>query len=442
MTSLDKIKSAGIVGAGGAGFPTHTKLASKAEYVLLNGAECEPLLRVDQQLMEIYPKEIISGLLEAKNIVEAKKAIIGIKGKHKEAIEALNNTIKEMNLQDTVSVGILPDVYPSGDEQVLVYELTGRVVPELGIPIAVGCVVVNAETTLNIYNAMNDNPVTLKYVTVTGDVPNPVTVIVPVGTKIREVLEQSCRKDFTNYDVIDGGPMMGPLVRSIDDFITKKSKGFVVLPKTHSLIAKKSRTMQSAVRLNKAACEQCRLCTDLCPRHLLGHSTSPHKMVRAVAFGFEADENMTCAQTCCQCNLCDYFSCPAGINPRMANVYYMTMLREKGIKHHAKDSYTAREMRKYRLIPSKRLIKRLDLAEFDKKAPLDIQNIYKPESVSISLTAHVGAPAKPIVAVGDIVSKNQLIAEIQEGKLGANAHASIDGEVIGVDEKYITIRRK
>lgn len=130
MSLLDMIKEAGIVGAGGAGFPTHAKLASKAEYILLNGAECEPLLRVDQQLMYLFPDEIIKGFEAAGRLVNAYKAIIGIKGKHKEVVSILRERIDAMQIGSFIEVKVLPDIYPVGDEQVLVYELTGRAVPE------------------------------------------------------------------------------------------------------------------------------------------------------------------------------------------------------------------------------------------------------------------------------------------------------------------------
>ncbi|MGN0710329.1 MAG: electron transport complex protein RnfC, partial [Anaerovoracaceae bacterium] len=228
MGLLELVKEAGIIGAGGAGFPTHAKLASKADYILLNGAECEPLLRVDQQLMAMFPDEIIKGFEAAGRLVGAEKAIIGIKGKHKEVIEILKDKIKELNMDGYVEVGVLPDIYPAGDEQVLVYELTGRVVPEAGIPIQVGCVVVNSETALNIYNASNGKPVTEKYITVAGDVPNRVTVKVPVGTPVIDVLKLSGIEDFSDYAVIGGGPMMGPVLSDINGYVTKKDKGFVI----------------------------------------------------------------------------------------------------------------------------------------------------------------------------------------------------------------------
>lgn len=442
MNLLEKVKAAGVIGAGGAGFPTHVKLQSEAEYILLNGAECEPLLRVDQQLMELYPEKIITGLYLAGKQVGAKEAIIGIKNKHMKVIEILNNAIEKLDLGNEVRVHQLPDIYPAGDEQVLVYELTKRVVPELGIPIAVGCVVINSETALNIFNASQDVAVTMKYVTVAGAVPKPITVKVPVGTPIRELMSLSGVRDLTEMAIIDGGPMMGPLLASPDGFVSKKTKGFVVLPKKHSLIGRKSRTMEAARVVNKTACEQCSLCTDLCPRHLLGHSTSPHKMVRAMAYNMPAGENTTVAQTCCQCNLCDYFSCPAGINPKMANVFYMTKLKEQGIKHQVvKDEFEPIAMRKYRMVPSKRLIARLDLKDYDKAAPLDETIEYKPELVGVYTNTHVGAPASVTVSVGDVVKEGDVIATPLEGALSTSVHATIDGTVEKIEDNTIFIRR-
>lgn len=441
MDLLDMVKDAGVIGAGGAGFPTHVKLKAEADYILLNGAECEPLLRVDQQLMAVHPEEVIRGLLLGKEVTGAKEAIVGIKESHPDVIEIMENKIKELGLSDQMKVGVLPDVYPAGDEQVLVYELTGRVVPETGIPIAVGCVVMNTETALNVYNASLGKPVTEKYVTVAGDVPNPITVKVPIGTPLKELFRLAGREDLNGYKVIDGGPMMGPLLADPDGFVTKKTKGLVVLPYDHNLIGKKSREMRAALHLDSSACEQCRMCTDLCPRHLLGHSTVPHKMVRAVAYGVDADEHVTAALTCCQCNLCEYFSCPAGINPKMANVYFMGKLREKGIRHKPKDSFTPDPMRPYRLVPSKRLIAKLNIADYNVAAPLNENPDADASRVGIMLNTHVGAPAVPVVSAGDHVTAGQKIGEIKEGALGAAVHASIDGVVESVENNTIVIRR-
>ena len=441
MSLLDKIKSAGVVGAGGAGFPTHVKLASKADYILMNAAECEPLLRVDQQIMDVYCDDIIHGFEMAGRLVEAKKAIIGIKYKHKQVIQKLRQRISELDLDDYISVNELKDVYPAGDEQVLVYELTGRVVPEMGIPLNVGCVVVNSETCLNIYNSMNDVAVTDSYVTIAGDIDNPYTLKVPVGTPLRKLFELVNIRNIEDYGIIDGGPMMGPLLSNLESSVTKKSKGYILLKKEHSLIKNKGVDQAQAKKLNRGSCEQCRMCTDLCPRYLLGHNLQPHKMVRTQAYNIDDLTGQQTAQLCVQCNLCELFSCPIGIKPMHANNYFRAKLLNEGIKYSAsKEVFEVRNNRDFRLVPTKRLIARLGLYKYDRSAPLLDKDI-DISQVKIATRQHVGAPAKPIVSVGDNVVKGQLIGIIQENSLGANIHSSINGVVVDVNDNYITIRR-
>lgn len=441
MNLLDMIKNAGIIGAGGAGFPTHAKLASKADYILMNGAECEPLLRVDQQLMGMYPEEIIKGFEAAGRLVGAEQAIIGIKGKHKEVISILREKIEVLQLSGYVSVKELDDVYPAGDEQVLVYELTGRIVPEAGIPIQVGCVVVNSETALNIYKAIQGKPVTEKYLTIAGDIPQRMTLKVPVGTPVIEVLKLSGIENFDDYAVIDGGPMMGPVMANLGGYVTKKSKGYVILKKQHHLIRRKSVKTEQARRINRATCEQCRMCTDLCPRYLLGHNMQPHKMMRTLAYALKDTEEQKIAYLCCQCNLCELFSCPAGLYPKSANMMIKQDLMEQNLRYQPKPrDYAVRTAREYRLLPSKRLVARLGLKEFDQPAPVTELEL-KPETVHIAVSQHVGAPAVPAVKAGDHVTEGQLIASVPEGSLGAAIHASITGIVTGTENGFITIRR-
>ena len=440
MSLLEQVKEAGVVGAGGAGFPTYAKLNCKAEYILMNGAECEPLLRVDQQLMAMYPDGIIQGFKAAGELLGAQKAIIGIKGKHHDVIEILEEHIKSLGVDQYVSVGILPDIYPAGDEQVLVYQLTGRVVPEAGIPINVGCVVINSETCLNVYNAQHGKAVTEKYITLAGDIPNRKTVKVPVGTPTIDVLKMSGIEDFSDYGIIAGGPMMGPLLEDLGGFITKKDKGFIILKKNHPLIKKKSCTFEQARRVNRSACEQCRMCTDLCPRYLLGHNMQPHKMMRTLSYAPNDVEAQKIASLCCQCNLCEYFSCPANLHPRITNAIFKQNLAEAKVRYQPTETeFHARDARKYRLVPSKRLVARLGLRDFDCPAPWTEETL-QPAEVHISTRQHVGAPAVPVVSAGDHVQAGQLIGQVPEGALGATIHASISGTVTECGNDFIVIR--
>jgi Na+-translocating ferredoxin:NAD+ oxidoreductase RnfC subunit len=400
---LNIIKDAGVIGAGGAGFPTHAKLTSKAEYILLNGAECEPLLRVDQQLMEQFPDEIIRGLEAAGRYIEACKAIIGIKGKHKEVIVLMRERIAALGFSHYMEVMELRDIYPAGDEQVLVHELTQRIVPEASIPLKVGCVVINSETALNIANAMAGNPVTETYMTIAGDIPHRMTVKVPVGMAIRDVIGQCGVENIDDYAVIDGGPMMGFLMNNVDGYVTKKSKGYVLLKKNHFLIRKKSVNTEQARVIGRTACEQCRMCTDLCPRYLLGHNMQPHKVMRALSYNLKDVKEQQIAQLCCECNACELFSCPANLHPKSVNILYKQKLAEQGIKYQPTQlTLEPRSAREYRLIPTKRLVAKIGLTAFDKPAPLT-QVEFRPETIQIALRQHIGAPAIPVVTIGEQV---------------------------------------
>jgi len=437
---MNLIKDAGVIGAGGAGFPTHAKLTSKAEYLLLNGAECEPLLRVDQQLMEQFPDEIIRGMEAAGRYIEAHKAIIGIKGKHKEVIVLMRERIAALGLSDYMEVMELRDIYPAGDEQVLVYELTQRIVPEASIPLKVGCVVINSETALNIWKAMAGNPVTETYITIAGDIPHRMTVKVPVGVSIRDLMGQCGVENLDNYAVIDGGPMMGSILDNLEGYVTKKSKGYVLLEKDHFLIRKKSVSLDRARIIGKSACEQCRMCTDLCPRYLLGHNMQPHKVMRALSYNLEDIKEQQIAQLCCECNACELFSCPVGLHPKSVNVLYKQKLAEQGIKYQPiQMDFQTRSAREYRLIPSKRLVIKIGLTAFDKPAPLT-QVEFRPEYIQIALRQHIGAPAIPVVAVGEQVKAGQLIGKVPDNSLGATVHSSLNGTVTEINANSIVIK--
>lgn len=440
MDLLNVIKDAGIVGAGGAGFPTYAKLTSKAEYILLNGAECEPLLRVDQQLLEQFPDKIIKGLEAAGKAVDAHKAVIGIKGKHKAAIAVLRERITALGLAGYMEIMELRDFYPAGDEQVLVHELTRKTVPEASIPLKVGCVVINAETALNISCAMEGSPVTETYLTIAGDIPRPVTVKVPVGTAIREVISQCGIANIEDYAIIDGGPMMGPVLKQIDGHVTKKSKGYVLLKKDHFLIRKKSVGVDQARVIGRTACEQCRMCTDLCPRYLLGHNVQPHKVMRALSYNLADIKEQQIAQLCCECNACELFSCPANLHPKSVTIFYKKKLAEQGIRYQPSQlEPVTRPAREYRLIPSKRLIAKIGLTAFDKPAPITPIS-FQPSHIRIALNQHIGAPAIPVVAVGELVKAGQLIGKIPEGILGAAVHSSCDGTVVEQADNSIVIK--
>ncbi|MDP4159343.1 MAG: SLBB domain-containing protein [Bacillota bacterium] len=429
------VREAGIVGAGGAGFPTHVKFAAQAEIVIVNGAECEPMLKTDQQLAARYPEQLIKGLTIAMKATGAPKGIIALKAKYQPAIKAL-----EPYLTDQIQITILPDIYPAGDEVMTIWLTTGRRVPPGGIPINIGVVVNNVQTLINVAKAHEGEPVTTRTLTVTGAVNNPVTVTVPIGTSLQEVLNLAGGGRGNDLAYILGGPMMGSLITDLSAPVTKTTGGLIALPKDHSLIKRKQMSLESVLRIAKTVCEQCRFCTELCPRHMIGHELSPHLLIRAMNYKRMADpQTLTSALTCSECGVCEAYACPVGISPMRVNRALKAELRTQGIRYQG-ELRKEDSMAKYRMIPSSRLVQRLNLRPWYPEAPFRLDT-YEPDEVTLKLQQHIGAPAIPIVKVGESVLRGQVVGEIPEGALGARVHASLDGIVQQITPQMITLRK-
>jgi Na+-translocating ferredoxin:NAD+ oxidoreductase RnfC subunit len=434
---VELVQNAGIVGAGGAGFPTQVKLNCKVDTVVVNGAECEPLLRVDQQLMALEAVKMLTALQAVMDHTQAKEGIIGLKKKYTPAIEALN---KELPAFPKIRMHLLKNFYPAGDEQVLVYETTGRIVPEAGIPLNVNTLVINVETLLNIYDIMTaGKPVIDTYVTLTGEVKRPLTTKLPLGITVKEALEVAGGTTIDEFVVINGGPMMGKIV-DVDSTITKTTKGLIVLPKMHPLIISKTKPVKESMKMAAIACMQCNYCTELCPRYSLGHNLEPHKLMRIAAYASTLDTSTqaTNAFLCCECGLCQY-ACVMDLQPWKINTMLKRELGGRGIKNpHHNAPETAVPFRESKQFNVYRLVSRLGLTKYDLPAPMvETENNYK--KVSLLLSQHIGAPAQPVVKVGEQVDQGQLVAEIPEGKLSSRIFASISGRVSAVDGDKIII---
>lgn len=437
---VEKVKAAGVVGAGGAGFPTQVKINATVDVIIANGAECEPLLRAHQLLMAAESEKIILGLQAVMLSTSAKQAFIGLKQKYYSAVRNLQAAIDRSG-DSRIKLYFLPDFYPAGDEHALLHEVTGRIVPEGGIPLNVGVVVINVETLLNVAQAMIGAPVTEKYLTIAGAVRKPVTVKAPLGMKIADLIALAGGPTVAEYGLIDGGPMMGK-VTSPDNVVTKTTGGIIVLPKDHPVLTQKNLPWQAIVNRARAVCCNCRGCTDSCPRNLLGHSLEPHKIMQAIGCGANADSQVvTKAFLCSECGACDTFGCTMGLSPRRVNMELKRRMGKAGIKNpHHEQPQRARSAREYRRIPTKRIVARLGLMAYDVEAPLSDQPIAAKE-VRLPLSQHIGAPSRPLVKAGDAVKAGDLIAAIPEGAgVGANLHASIDGTVFAIED-FIDIRQ-
>jgi Na+-translocating ferredoxin:NAD+ oxidoreductase RnfC subunit len=435
---VDKVRAAGVVGAGGAGFPTHVKLQFEAQMVLGNGASCEPLLNSDPYLMAHQSDLVLDGLLTVMNCTGSDKGTICLKTKHENALSALKDKIYGNGFAGRINVFELEDFYPAGDEFILVNEVLGKIVPEGGIPLNVLAVVSNVESLLNVSRAMIDIPVTDRYLTVCGEVKEAIVCKVPIGTPADAVIELAGGPRISDFGIVMGGPMMGKVLAGASEPITKTTSGIIVLPPNHNVIRDKRRGLDQMRFIAKSACTQCSRCTDLCPRYLIGHSLEPHRIMRHLAYnpGWAGDV-LEDALICSECGVCEKFACPMMLSPREINAAVKQKLLKEGVKREPKrEAYQVSIFNDTRKIPLRRLMERLEVTKYDTHPPFygdDIQ-IHR---VSIPLQQHLGQPAVPVVKTGDRVKKGDLIGEIPEGALGARVHASIDGMVESVGDSIV-----
>ena len=432
------IQENGVVGAGGAGFPTYMKLTDKANTILMNCAECEPLLKLHRQLLEKHAYEIMKTFHMVQETVGASEAIIGIKKSYVQTVNALKQHIEEF---PGMRIHLLDEVYPMGDEVVLIYEATGRVVRPGGLPIEQGVAVFNVETLYNIYQAVEKKePVTAKYVSVVAEVNHPVTVKVPLGCTMDDVVAQAGGTTVKDPVYFIGGPMMGRIGKGSYP-VTKTTNAILVLPKDHLIVQKKMRT--SAIDLKRAAsiCCQCNTCTDLCPRNNLGHPIDPARFMRAASNQDFRDVNPYInASFCSSCGVCEMYACPQSLAPRTLLADMKGGLRKAGIRPpQGVQPVPVKESREYRKVPEERLMARLGLTKYDKDAPMDETLVDIPK-VKILLSQHIGAPAQAIVKVGDQVTRGQMIASPAQG-LSVGIHATISGKVTEVTDRWIVVAK-
>ncbi len=430
---VEQVKEHGIVGAGGAGFPAHVKLASQADMIIVNAAECEPLIHKDKEILLHHTELFLAGLKMVMEVTSAKEGIIGIKAKHTHIIEHLRT-----HLDDKVKIVPLRDFYPAGDEITLIYETTGRVVAAGNLPITQGIIVNNVETLLNIGRK---KPVTTTFITLGGEVERKVTLEVPIGVPIKTLIEYAA-PTISDYSVLLGGPMMGSLADNMDEPVTKTSSAINILPSDHTLV-RKMKVMNNpdhVRKIGKSACDQCIFCTSLCPRNLLGHPIQPHKSMRALMFtAVDTSVAEKHAMACCECNLCTLISCPEGLYPGSVSVLSKRAAAASGMKFEQKNGTEsgAHPLIQFRRTPTKKLKQILDLNRFGDSGPLEPYT--EPiKTLTIPLRQHIGKPAEPSITVGSQVEEGQKIASVGEG-LGSEIHAPLSGKVVDVTNSSIVI---
>ena len=272
------LQNAGIVGAGGAGFPTYAKLSDEADLLCVNCSECEPLMYTDFILNREEMAKIVKGaelIMAATNI---KHTYLAIKVHRAEALGYADGQV----LGENVSIKYLPSVYPIGDEIGLIYETTGRLIKAGNLPITAGVIVMNAETVYNAHEAIvSGKPLVEKWLTIAGDIPEKFTLKAPLGMRVSDIFKQLGIKVDSDHVIIDGGPSMGSISSPDRAVIKKTTKSILILPKTTRCVENKQSNIDDMLRRAASACCGCTRCTEMCPRYQLGYPLEPHKLFRA-----------------------------------------------------------------------------------------------------------------------------------------------------------------
>ena len=291
------IREAGIVGLGGATFPTHVKLSpppdKKIKWIIVNGVECEPFLNCDNRLMIEHPEPVIGGLEICLRLFPEAEGVIAIENNKPAAIKRIEDELSERGAK----MRVMPHnvKYPQGAEKMLIYTVTGQEIPPGALPADVGCLVFNVGTLEHIYRAIIDGmPMLDRIISVAGDaVKNPKNIMVPLGTSIRELIEASGGFTEEPARILAGGPMMGIAIRSLDVPVTKGTSGIIAL------------TEKSVPSFEESNCIRCGKCVNSCPMGLLPSSLDQLVRIRKYA-EFETAGGMNCIE----CGSCTY-ACPA-----------------------------------------------------------------------------------------------------------------------------------
>jgi Na+-translocating ferredoxin:NAD+ oxidoreductase RnfC subunit len=364
---------------------------------------------------------------------------VAVKGHYHDAVAAVKHALPA---DGSIKIHLLENYYPAGDEFLTVYDVTGRIIPEGGLPLHSGVVVSNVLSLAQVAHAVNGKPVTERPVTIAGSVNQPQVVTVPIGTPYNDLIDLAGGTVNPTDVLMDGGPMMGSIIDDPTRGVAKTTSGVIALPHDHFIVTMKKVTISQMVKKSKAACCQCFRCTDLCPRFLVGHALYPHMTMRTIDYNLaEPTDHVTSAFLCSQCGVCELIACDFMLlSPRKVYAEYRKQLVARGVKNpHARSNLSAIEEIEGRKVPLPMVIKKIGLSGYVKNTPS--RGYHDVKKVRISLDRHTGAAAMPKVVPGEKVRMGDVIAASPLDKTGAVYHASIAGAVTDVTGQWIEISK-
>jgi Na+-translocating ferredoxin:NAD+ oxidoreductase RnfC subunit len=440
----DIIRTYGIEEGGPGGKPPfHKKVSTKknVDTVIINGTGFEPLVESDRYLLKTESQRIIKAIELIAESLGAEQSFIALNEKYRTAYE---NFTRALQKRDDVKTVLVEDFYPSGDELVLVYEITGRIVPEGGSTLDVRCIVMNVDTVLNIWNAFSEQiPVTRVFLTCAGELKYPSIVHAHIGVTIGEIISLCGGSTVEEHVAVIGGPLRGYVETDFDTPVSKGTKSVIVLPREHEIVQRLTQPLEVMIRRIKAHCYLWTFCTDFCPLHLLGYAVDPSKIMQQITYNLH-DMPVSVLDgvfLCSECGICDLYSSTHALSPSAINSALRRRLREQGYcPTFSGEKPSVNEMRETRKVPRSKIMERLQISRYDR---IHLQRCLKtdPSRVEIMLDQESDVRLKPVVEVGERVPEKGLIAEAPPHEGGAHIHASIDGRVIYLDEERIIIEK-
>jgi Na+-translocating ferredoxin:NAD+ oxidoreductase RnfC subunit len=299
--------------------------------------------------------------------------------------------------------------------------------------------VINVETAYNVFNSIRNIPVTEKWLTIGGDIPQPVVVKVPINCDVKNVLKAVGITVPPDHTMLDGGPAMGSIINPAIAKITKKTKSLLILPDEIPAIAFKSVSTERVLKRTPSACCQCYYCTEMCPRHLIGYPLEPHKTLRAVGSSIvDHPDDLLTASLCSGCGVCTLMACCQGLAPSATMFQVKKNLGKNRMRYQSTEPTTPDLNREDRLVPISMFKSRIGVAQFDKPTQFMGDIKIQQEIFTLPLSQHVGKPSVSVVKPGDKVSAGQMIARADEG-ISAALHTPVSGTVSAVTGSQIEI---
>ncbi len=416
----EKLQEKGVVGLGGGGFPSFLKLRENLHTFIINGAECEPLLKSDFFYIKNNLPKIISTAKLFRKHLKIKRIVFAIKKKNLKIIDS------ELLGKNKIEIFPLKDSYPVGDERIIIKLLDNKLIPHEKYPGDYGYIVHNVETCGAIFDAVEgDIPLTKRYITICGEVKNSFVAEVKIGTPIKKLIETAGGYTCEDPVILESGVMMGKIV-SEDDFIKKQTSALIVLPMDNRAVLERLRDISHTVKKSFESCCSCEMCTMLCSRKNIGYYLRPDRILKGNLKFYD-----TSIFNCSGCGICSLYACPFDLSPRKIIDFLKKKSKGAVERNFPENAFGGENL----LIPSENLKKKLNITKYETQI-----EFMKINDFSTKYEVYLPPGTRWLYEKGKKVKEGDKLNEIVE-KYGNLIHSPISGTISLVDGNKLKIKR-